>query len=137
MKMKTVKVFLVLIGIIAIPFIAFGQSSTWVAPKSADTLSSPYKFDSNFIKMGEKEFKTNCVACHGSKGKGNGPAAIALNPRPSNLTSDKVQDQSAGALFWKIEHGNGAMPIWGKSLNDKQIWALVSYIKSDFSKKKK
>lgn len=135
--MKTGHIFLTLICFMAIPFIAYGQSSNWVAPKSADTLRSPYKFDSNFVKMGEKEFKTNCIACHGKSGKGNGPAAVALNPRPANLGSKKVQAQTEGAIFWKIEHGNGAMPTWGKSLSPEQIWALVSFIKTDLTQKKK
>lgn len=135
--MKTVHIFLAIFCFMAIPFLAYGQSSNWVAPKSADTLSSPYKFDNNFVKMGAKEFKTNCTACHGRSGKGNGPASIALNPRPANLTSDNVQAQPVGALFWKIEHGKGAMPTWGKSLKPKQVWALVSFIKTDLSKKHK
>lgn len=133
--MKTVQYFLAILCFLAIPFIAFGQSSNWVAPSSADTISSPFKFDSAFVKMGEKEFKTNCTACHGKSGKGNGPAAIALNPRPANLTSKKVQAQSDGALFWKIKNGKGSMPTWGKSLKPQQVWALVSYIKTDLSKK--
>ena len=31
-------------------------------------------------------FKTRCSTCHGMDGKGNGPAAITLNPKPRNYT---------------------------------------------------
>ena len=31
-------------------------------------------------------FKTRCSTCHGADGKGNGPAAITLNPKPRNYT---------------------------------------------------
>jgi mono/diheme cytochrome c family protein len=31
-------------------------------------------------------FNTRCVACHGSSGKGDGPGAVALNPKPRNYT---------------------------------------------------
>lgn len=31
-------------------------------------------------------FAANCTACHGVTGRGDGPAAAGLNPRPTNLT---------------------------------------------------
>ena len=31
-------------------------------------------------------FNTRCSTCHGAEGKGNGPAAITLNPKPRNYT---------------------------------------------------
>ena len=43
--------------------------------------------------------KVNCVSFHGAKGKGDGPAAVALNPKPADWTSAKVRDESDGELF--------------------------------------
>jgi len=34
--------------------------------------------------------------------KGDGAGSIALDPKPANLTSNKVQDQVDGEIFWKI-----------------------------------
>lgn len=31
-------------------------------------------------------FRGYCAPCHGTSGKGDGPAAAALNPKPANLT---------------------------------------------------
>ncbi len=39
------------------------------------------------VAQGEKLFQANCVACHGPAGQGNGPAAVAFNPKPRNFTS--------------------------------------------------
>ncbi len=36
-------------------------------------------------------FGSKCVACHGFEGKGDGPAAESLNPRPRNYTDAKWQ----------------------------------------------
>jgi len=120
-----------LLCVLAIPAISYGQASNFAAPKSADTLHNPYTVNKAFLKLGEKTFKTDCTSCHGKSGKGNGPAAVALQPRPANLTADYVQKSTEGALFWKISHGKGSMPEWGGSLKPKQIWALVTYIKKD------
>jgi cytochrome c553 len=36
-------------------------------------------------------FDTRCAACHGTEGKGNGPGAAALNPKPRNYTDKAWQ----------------------------------------------
>ena len=42
-------------------------------------------------------FKTRCAPCHGESGKGNGPGAAALNPKPRDYTDvawqQKVNDE--------------------------------------------
>jgi mono/diheme cytochrome c family protein len=35
---------------------------------------------------GAEVYAVNCVACHGSDGRGDGPQAATLDPKPSNLT---------------------------------------------------
>jgi hypothetical protein len=44
-------------------------------------------------------FSTRCATCHGPTGKGDGPAAATLNPKPRNYTD----------------------PEWQKSVSDEQI----------------
>ena len=36
-------------------------------------------------------FNERCAACHGTEGKGNGPASAALNPKPRNYTDKAWQ----------------------------------------------
>ena len=38
------------------------------------------------LARGEVLFKQNCTSCHGEGGRGDGPAAGTLNPRPRNFT---------------------------------------------------
>jgi len=78
---------------------------------------------------GKKSADTNCVTCHGASGKGDGAAAAALNPKPADWTSKRVQDESDGELFWKISTGRGAMPSW-RHLPDNDRWALIQYIRT-------
>ena len=77
-----------------------------------------------------------CSICHGVGGKGDGPSAAALNPRPADFTDCAVmQKQSDATLFTIIKRGGqGAgrstvMPAWGDSLPDGQIRDLVAVVR--------
>jgi mono/diheme cytochrome c family protein len=85
--------------------------------------------DKKAIEQGEKVAKINCVSCHGPLGKGNGPAAVALNPKPADWTSKRVQDEADGELFWKITNGRGPMPSW-RHLPENDRWAVVRFIRT-------
>jgi mono/diheme cytochrome c family protein len=97
----------------------------WQAPAAEKGKKSPGGNAAN----GKKLADVNCVSCHGASGKGDGPAAAALNPKPADWTSAKVQSESPGELFWKISNGRGPMPPW-KHLPEKDRWDLVAYVKS-------
>jgi mono/diheme cytochrome c family protein len=98
----------------------------WKAPAEAKAMKNPVKG----VGTAAKTVETNCVSCHGPKGKGDGPAAAALPPpKPADWTSARVQNQTAGELFWKISNGRGAMPPW-KSLPEKDRWEIVNYIRT-------
>jgi len=130
------------VSLIFISALSFGKENTvinnsvnspsgteWVAPKYTDNLKNPIEGDTKAAKNGKSLYITNCANCHGNKGEGNGPGAAALNPKPKNLTSDKVQSQTDGAIFWKITTGNPPMVSWQKVLTEKERWSLVNYIR--------
>ncbi|NJD23604.1 MAG: c-type cytochrome [Melioribacter sp.] len=101
----------------------------WKAPTYADKLKNPLAADAKAVKDGKNLFTTNCASCHGDKGDGNGPASATINPKPKNLTSKQVQEQSDGAIFWKITTGKPPMVSWQSALTEKQRWSLVNYIR--------
>lgn len=101
----------------------------WVAPATEKEKKNPLPVDEKAIAQGEKVAKTNCVSCHGATGKGDGVAAAALNPKPADWTSSRVQGETDGELFWKISNGRGPMPPW-KHLPENDRWAVVRYIRS-------
>ncbi len=115
---------------------ARAQSSKWVAPGWADTLSNPVKHDVKATKAGKTIYNQLCAICHGNSGKGDGVAGMALNPRPANLVSDAVQRQSDGALYWKITTGRPPMASYRETLTDEQRWQVVNYIRQLGKKKK-
>jgi mono/diheme cytochrome c family protein len=119
--------------LIAMP--AFAQqagpaaSGQWTAPPAERDKKNPLPAEAKTLAQGQKVAQSNCVSCHGAKGKGDGAAAVALNPKPADWTSKKIQGESDGEIFWKITTGHNAMPSW-KHLPEQDRWALVRYIRS-------
>lgn len=109
---------------------SFSQDKPWIADASAKNLKNPIASDKSSIKKGKALYTIRCVICHGETGIGDGPGARALNPKPANHTSDKVQDESDGELFWKISEGRGAMIGWKLILSEEDRWHLVNYIRT-------
>ena len=101
----------------------------WEAPAAEKSKKNPLPANAATVAQGKKVADVNCVSCHGAKGKGDGAAAVALNPKPADWTSKKVQGESDGEIFWKLSTGRGAMPSW-KFLPENDRWALVGYIRS-------
>ena len=72
---------------------------------------------------GAEAFRQKCAVCHGTDGKGRGPAATALKKAPSDLTTITARHNGkfpAMAVKMAIvgdtvvaAHGTRDMPIWG------------------------
>jgi len=118
-----------LIAVTTINIKAIGQTK-WVAPASADKLKNPSNCDAATMKDAKAIYTSTCAPCHGVKGRGDGPAAVALDPKPADHSSKAIQAESDGSLFWKLTEGRGAMQGYKAQFTDKQRWALICYIRS-------
>ncbi len=105
------------------------NTEEWVAPAWTDTLKNPFSNDIKAISEGKKIYESACWSCHGMGGKGDGPAAQTINPKPADHTSEIVQKQSDGSLYWKITKGRGVMAPYEKVYSKQQRWKLVCYIR--------
>jgi mono/diheme cytochrome c family protein len=125
---------LLMIGMMAVP-----------AAKGGEGQASPSQFDGHGL------YRSYCASCHGETGRGDGPIAAHLKPRPADLTqiakrnkgtfsADRVAELIDGRQMVK-PHGNSQMPVWGdafsKTTNDSdvesvkgRIAALVTYLQS-------
>jgi mono/diheme cytochrome c family protein len=73
---------------------------------------------------GSDSFALYCASCHGSSGRGDGPAAPALRNRPADLTAlarrnggsypaERVNAIVIGTARPEPAHGSSEMPVWG------------------------
>jgi mono/diheme cytochrome c family protein len=108
----------------------YQQNSEWKAPVSANQLKNPIKGNVSATEEGKKLYKQMCAICHGNTGKGDGMAGMSLNPRPANFTTEKVQSQTDGAIYWKLTEGRSPMASYKNILKEEQRWQLVNYIRT-------
>ena len=88
-------------------------------------------------EKGKGLFAQYCVACHGPTGKGDGPAAAALTPKPTDFTNRAymagLKDQY---LFDLIQKGGAALgkspliPPFGSKLKDGEIRDVIAYLRT-------
>ncbi|MDP1725288.1 MAG: cytochrome c [Bacteroidota bacterium] len=137
--MKYAFIFIIILLAPNFPFSTAGNQGTekgWVAPPDADKVSNPLMRSAISATEGKKIYMQICVVCHGDKGKGDGIGGLALNPRPANFSSQKVQVQTDGAIFWKITEGRPPMASYKTILTETQRWQLVNFIRTFNSLKK-
>lgn len=102
----------------------------WRVPDREAQRKNPIAMDSNSVARGRATFARNCQSCHGPTGKGDGPKATDLRPKPSDLSSPVVARESDGTLFWKITEGRKPMPAFRKLASDDDRWHVVNYIRT-------
>ncbi len=90
------------------------------------------------VKAGQTVYKNYCLACHGEKGTGDGPAGGVLNPKPTNFTDAKMKTVTEKAMLEIVKKGGagvGRSPLmiaWSPTLNDTQIADVVAYVRTTF-----
>jgi len=106
------------------------QTSKWAAPGEADNVKNPLAGNTETLQYAKVIYATYCGPCHGSKGKGDGVAAAGLQTKPADHSSDNVQKQTDGALFWMISEGRNPMPAYKSTQTENQRWELVNFIRT-------
>jgi len=74
-------------------------------------------------------FQSHCSACHGTQGKGNGPASAGLEPPPTDFTDRaRALNRSILGLYDAISNGidETAMVAY-EQLSEQQRWSLAFY----------
>ena len=126
--------------VVCVPVMAAAQVAETkpIVKKGSAALTNP--------SDGHAMFTSYCAPCHGRTGKGDGPAANALTPKPADLTqltrkhggsafpARDFEDRVSG-IAMSPAHGNTDMPVWGPILrqlgNDAmRMYNLRTYVES-------
>jgi len=82
------------------------------------------------IQRGQVLFGINCIMCHGETGQGNGRLATYFNPKPADLTGEKVRAFADSDIFLVISLGRGQMPSLAENLSPASRWDVINYVRS-------
>jgi mono/diheme cytochrome c family protein len=99
----------------------------WVVPDDRNAKLSTTAFTEQNQTSGKDLYQTNCKSCHGDPGKNN---IIKLVPPPPDPASTQLQQNTDGALHFKIGEGRGAMPAFKNVLSSADVWSLIAYLRS-------
>ena len=104
--------------------------------------------ESSIPNWGKELFVERCASCHGTDGRGAGPAAAALKTGPADLTQIGRAHGGRFPFLWVVgfidgersvaAHGSREMPVWGREFRwwtgeygaRSRIYALTQYIES-------
>lgn len=115
--MRVMKFITSAVALLAIATFAMGQEAqTPPTVKHVPIANTP-------SNSGKEMFNSYCAVCHGTDGKGNGPAASAMKTPPTDLT---VLAKNSGGKYPSAHvasvirgqaampsHGSQDMPVWG------------------------
>jgi high-affinity iron transporter len=81
---------------------------------------------------GQGVYKRNCLACHGARADGKGPAAVAMKPAPTDFTAESWwagrSDESVKAAVRTGKPGTTMMGF--AQLSDKELEDLVVWLRA-------
>ena len=89
---------------------------------------NPVPHTEDVLAKGKTLYDANCAVCHGALGRGDGPAAAAFKPRPSDLRGT-VSSWSDGQIAALILSGRGAMPAYRDIFEVEAVWGVVHYMR--------
>ena len=90
------------------------------------------------VDRGKVIYKEYCSQCHGATGKGDGPAASGLDPKPAIHANIPFEKLPIDYLYNVINHGGAAMgkspnmPYWNLTIGQQGVADVMAYLKATF-----
>ncbi len=108
-----------------------GQPSAPPAAQNpADTAATTGGAGAGDAEAGAKIYAARCALCHGPEGRGNGPGAAGLNPKPRNHHDQAYMHSRTDAQLLEVIHnGKGQMPAWKGVLTEAEMKQVLAYVR--------
>jgi len=83
------------------------------------------------LSRGKAVYERHCLSCHGTSGRGDGPAAASLRVAPANFQRFGSFLKSDEELLRTIEHGVVFSPMhsWRGQLTDEEMFDVLAYVR--------
>ena len=96
-----------------------------------DSLRNPFPPTQESVSTGSATYATACASCHGTTGRGDGVAAAALNPPPSDLAVH-VPLHTDAEIYDFVANGieGTAMVARSEDLTPEEIWHIINYVRT-------
>ena len=96
------------------------------------------EFGEASVDRGKVVYEQYCSQCHGVTGKGDGPAAPGLNPKPAVHTKIPFEKLPMEYLYNVVYYGGRSvgkaptMPYWGLTIGQHGVADVIAYMKATF-----
>lgn len=83
------------------------------------------------LMVGQKNYETNCMICHGMKGQGGEQSSVGqlMALKPPSLLSDKIRGWNDAQIYHVITAGQGVMGPYASHVQQSSRWQVVNYIR--------
>lgn len=119
------------IAVFTLTLVAFtAPQDDWVVPAKYKSMENEYAGEDE-DGIGEDLYKKHCKSCHGKEGYGDGTKSKELETEMHDITSEKVQGQTDGELYYKAIIGRDEMPNFEKKIrDDEDRWMVINYLRA-------
>ena len=131
MKTKNTTLPMIFAIAIALGLFAFNlPQDKWEVPAKYKTMENEFAGEDE-DGIGEELYMQHCRSCHGKEGYGDGTKAGELETPIRDFTSEEVQAQTDGELYYKSFIGRDEMPNFEKKIRDEEDrWMIINFIRS-------
>ena len=131
MKTKNYAALLLLSSAFFLLSFTYLQNKPWAVPDKYVKMTNPVKADAESLKDGKDLWFKHCQSCHGKTGKGDGSKASQLETEMKDFSTEEVQKQTDGEMFYKSLEGRDEMPSFKKKIAEEEdVWMVVNFIRT-------
>ena len=118
-----------LVGLVALAVLTSGGQPRLVAAQDA---VNPVAADAASLARGQEIYAQSCASCHGFQGRGDGPLARTMVPRPADFRIHMAEGHTEAQLFDWLSNGvpETAMPAYADELSVEDRWHVIKYLQT-------
>ncbi len=102
----------------------------WEVPAEYKNMENKYAGE-DLDNIGKDLYMQHCRSCHGKEGYGDGSKSGELETVMRDFSTEEVQSQTDGELYYKSFIGRDEMPNYEKKISDEEDrWMVINFIRS-------